>query len=76
MAETSGDLGFSFQTRKSGDVVISREGRPVATLRGPAARDFLAAVDAGDPQQVMARLTGNYRRGNERLASRNPRNLR
>lgn len=27
-----------------------------------------------DPQQLMARITGNYRRGNERTAKIHPRN--
>ena len=37
---------------------------------------FLAEVDEGDPQEVMARWTGNYRRGNERTAKNHPRNAR
>ena len=61
-----GDLGFSFVTRKSGDVIISRDGREVTTLRGKSARQFLSKVANGDPQQLMARATGNYKRGNER----------
>jgi hypothetical protein len=70
----AGDLGFSFAVRKSGEVVISRDGRPVTFLRGSAAERFLAAVAGADPQQVMARQTGNYRRGNEARAARHPRN--
>ena len=35
---------------------------------------FLADVDPGDGQELMARLTGNYRRGNERVARKHPRN--
>jgi hypothetical protein len=70
----SGDLGFTCQIRKSGEVVISRDGRAVATLRGPAARAFLEEMAGSDPQQVMARQTGNYRRGNERHAAGHPRN--
>ncbi|MEU9794955.1 hypothetical protein AB0E27_30905 [Streptomyces sparsogenes] len=31
---------------------------------------------AGDPQEVMARWTGDYRRGNERTARDHPRNRR
>jgi hypothetical protein len=31
-------------------------------------------VAAGDPQLVMARWTGNYKRGNERTARDHPRN--
>ena len=65
MTERS-DLGFSYTTRKDGDVVILRDGREVAVLRNDAATRFLARVERGDPQQVMARATGNYRRGNER----------
>lgn len=60
------DLGFGYRTRASGEVVITRHGVPVTTLRGEAARRFLGKVAVGDPQQVMARVTGNYRRGNER----------
>jgi hypothetical protein len=60
------DLGFEFATRKSGDVVISRDGVIVTTIRGKAAAKFLTDVARGDPQQVMARATGNYKRGNER----------
>lgn len=73
MTERS-DLGFSYQVRKSGEVVISRDGRPVTSLRGAAAQRFLADVTRADPQQVMARRTGNYRRGNEGQAARHPRN--
>ncbi len=68
------DLGFSYVVRKSGEVVISRDGRPITSLRGAAAQRFLAEVTSADPQRVMARQTGNYRRGNEGLAARHPRN--
>jgi hypothetical protein len=60
-----GDLGFSFVTRSSGDVAISRHGKVVTVLRRDAATRFLRRIESGDPQQVMARATGNYRRGNE-----------
>ena len=58
--------GFTYDTRKNGDVVISRDGRTMTTLRGKAAERFLQKVGVGDPQQLMARATGNYKRGNER----------
>ena len=51
---------------RGGDVVITHHGRTATTLRGVAAERFLAKVERGDPQQVMARVTGNYKRGNER----------
>ena len=65
--------GFAY-TRRGDDVLITHLGRRAATLRGDAAARFLDDVERGDPQQVMARVTGNYRRGNERDARRHPRN--
>lgn len=68
--------GFEFATAHNGDVAITHHGRQAVTLRGNAARKFLADVETGDPQALMARLTGNYRRGNERTARNHPRNAR
>lgn len=79
MSDTPGDLGFRHRTRKGGEVVITRSGRIVTTLRGGEALDFLARAAATtfeESQRLMARLTGNYRRGNERSAARHPRNRR
>ena len=73
LAGMPGPEGFDHVERGS-DVVISHHGRPAATLRGQRAADFLDDVEAGDPQELMARLTGNYRRGNERQARNHPRN--
>lgn len=73
------DLGFSYRTRKSGDVEIAHHGRVATTLRGPEAKDFLAEMQVNshaEAQHLMARLTGNYKRGNERVASSHPRNRR
>lgn len=64
------DLGFSFVVRPSGDVAISRDHRVVTVLRGRAADRFLGRIDSGaNPQHEMARVTGNYKRGNERRGS-------
>lgn len=57
-----------------GDVVISHNGRRATTLRRAAAAQFLADVEKDDPQELMARLTGNYKHGNERTARNHPRN--
>lgn len=70
-------LGFTYQETRDGAVRIARDGRVVTTLRGPAARKFLAAAAAADDatvQQLCARVTGNYRRGNEAAAREHPRN--
>jgi hypothetical protein len=73
------DLGFTYRTRKTGEVQVLHRGALAATLRGPAALEFLAEVAESDheaAQQLMARVTGNYKHGNERLASQHPRNRR
>jgi hypothetical protein len=64
-----------FEYRLIGDeVVISHQGRRATTLRGAAAQRFLRDVEVGDPQELMARSTGNYKHGNERMAKDHPRN--
>lgn len=65
--------GFEYRLRGT-DVVITHRGKPATTLRGERAATFLADIEHSNPQELMARLTGNYRRGNERLARNHPRN--
>lgn len=67
--------GFEFTVRGD-DVVIRHHGVTATVLRGERAAEFLAQVEQGDPQLLMARVTGNYRRGNERAARQHPRNAR
>lgn len=57
-----------------GEVIITHRGRRATTLRGTAAERFLTEVEDEDPQELMARVTGNYKRGNERTARNHPRN--
>jgi hypothetical protein len=61
-----GPSGFAYTVRKNGEVAITHERRHATTLRGVKARKFLDQVETADPQQLMARVTGNYKRGNER----------
>ncbi|GAA4607041.1 hypothetical protein BJY16_006124 [Actinoplanes octamycinicus] len=68
--------GFTYRIRKNGEVEILHHGRSAAVLRGPAAARFLVDVEDDDPQELMARLTGNYKHGNERTAKQHPRNRR
>lgn len=58
--------GFEYSVRKNGDVVIAHLGRQAAVLRKRQAQRFLSLVETRDPQLLMARMTGNYKRGNER----------
>ena len=65
--------------RKNGEVEVSHHGRTATVLRGKAAAAFAADVagrTAQQAQQLMARITGNYGRGNERLAAGHPRHRR
>jgi len=75
--------GFAYDERRDGSVVITHRGRTATVVRGTRAAQFLAEVGGADSpaepeaagaQEVMARWTGNYRRGNERTAKRHPRN--
>jgi hypothetical protein len=60
---------FSYAETKDGKVFISWQGRRVTTLAGESARKFQSraeGLDGEDLQQLMARATGNFKRGNER----------
>lgn len=63
------DGRFNYRVQKSGQVVLSWYGRPVKTLSGHDAQKFLVRLEGLDDhaaQLVMARVTGNFRRGNEK----------
>lgn len=63
------DDPFSWRETKSGEVMISRGGRLVQTLGGAPAQRLLKALGAADEKQeqlILAKSTGNYKRGNER----------
>ena len=68
-----GPSGFAWEERGA-EVVITHHGKQATLLRGPRAAAFLEDVERVDPQELMARVTGNYRRGNERRARSHPRN--
>jgi hypothetical protein len=59
----------AYRLVKDGRVRISHRDRHVVTLAGERAAAFRAAVapDGADEQLLMARVTGNFKRGNERV---------
>lgn len=59
---------FDYAITKSGDVRVSRGGREIVVVRGSAARKLSARLGQSDErdQHLLARITGNYKRGNER----------
>ena len=63
---------FSYQTNKDNSkVFISWHNKQVTILKGQDARKFvarLAGLEAKEAQLIMAKLTGNFKHGNERAA--------
>lgn len=60
---------FSYRTHKNGNVVIYWNALQAAVLRGRSAEKFLAKIEWAQEQEaqlLMAKATGNFKRGNER----------
>lgn len=60
---------FSYETHKNGSVHIAYLGKTVSTLKGKNASRFLSKIESCDDssaQLLMAKATGNFKRGNER----------
>mgnify|MGYP001797452184 CR=1 FL=1 len=58
--------GFGWRATKDGKVFLTHEGRTVMTLAGAEAHRFVSRMRAADElaaQHLMARLTGNFKRG-------------
>lgn len=68
---------FRWRVLKSGDMEIYHHERLASALHGRQKSTLLSRVTSAseaDAQRLMARATGNYKRGNERRASEHPRN--
>jgi len=62
-------VSFTWAATKDGLVRISWQGKVVTTLAGERATRFLDQVEDADEdaeQLLLARVTGNFKRGNER----------
>ncbi len=60
---------FTYTEVKDGRVLIYWYGKHVTTLKGDRAQKFLKQVvglDARAVQLVLAKVTGNFKRGNEK----------
>ena len=60
---------FAYRVAKDNKVFISWYGKQVMILKGKESERFLAKVadaDELEAQLIMAKLTGNFKRGNER----------
>lgn len=61
---------FDYRMTKDGVVRVFWEGRCVTVVKGAKARSLAASLQgAGDAetQALLQRVTGNFKRGNERL---------
>jgi hypothetical protein len=62
---------FAYRTSKDGKVFITWGGKPIMTLKGAAAGRFAARMEQSSEAEQrlhMAKLTGNFKHGNERAA--------
>ncbi len=60
---------FSYRVLKDGRIFLFWYQKQVKILKGPAAQKFLQDIDGQDQrgiQLVIAKVTGNFKRGNER----------
>lgn len=60
---------FSFRATKDAKVFLFWNGKQVMILKGNSAQKFLRDIvdaDEKEAQLLMARITGNFKRGNER----------
>ncbi|GAB4513905.1 MAG: hypothetical protein OHK0046_15260 [Anaerolineae bacterium] len=60
---------FDYQITKDQRVLLYWHGKLVKTLAGKDARKWIEQIDGADDQEtqlMMARATGNFKRGNER----------
>jgi hypothetical protein len=61
---------FTYLATKDGRVLISFHGKQVTTLSKDKAKKFLSQVEGADDrtaQLVMAKATGQFKHGNERV---------
>jgi hypothetical protein len=65
-----GDV-FTYRITKDKKAFISYEGKQVTALSGKKAEDFITKIqnaEGKEAQLIMAKATGNFKRGNERLS--------
>lgn len=63
------DAPFAYRAYKNGNVSIYWKSKEVTVLKGNGAQRFLAGIDGAgeyEKQLAMAKVTGNFKRGNER----------
>lgn len=62
---------FGYSVSKDGKVFVTFHGKQVMVVKGDKARAVLAELEYADEfgvQDILAKLTGNFKRGNEKAA--------
>lgn len=63
---------FGYSVSKDGKVFITYLGKQVMVVKGDKASALLAELEYADEfgvQDILAKLTGNFKRGNEKAAN-------
>ncbi|RBP88781.1 hypothetical protein DFO70_113105 [Cytobacillus firmus] len=64
------DEPFSFRLNKNNTVFLDYNGKQVKILKGKEAEKFLKKMNDAEEEKsrqlIMAKITGNFKRGNER----------
>ena len=71
------EVPFSYRVNKDNIVFLEYEGKQVKIINGKEAEKFLRKINAAEnekaKQLIMAKITGNFKRGNEgNLNSKKP----
>jgi len=67
------DEVFTYRITKDNKVFISWYGKPVTTLSGRKSNEFISKIKEADgkkAQLIMAKATGNFKHGNEKISKR------
>lgn len=76
MSDKNLPTGFTFQVNKDGSIKIFHHGQLATSFRAKKASQVISKLerlDEAGQQHWMARLTGNYKHGNERLGKQSKR---
>lgn len=65
------DNPFDYRVYKDGKLEITWNGKPVVMYKGKKSEDLIKRLESSDDKQVqliLAKATGNFKRGNERIS--------
>lgn len=69
-----GDYPFSYQIGKEGKVLIYYYNKQIKVISGKKSKSLLEKLEwsnEDEEQMILAKITGNFKRGNERNTKKN-----